>query len=141
MDKQQNIQQPVAWVWQFEDGEFYETPHHTKEECERDCCGYDGMAVPLYTAPPVPRDVLMAFGEAVCDECARHYLGDEEDSEIDLSAIADRYASRVQPEPVNQQLLVALKRLLHKAYKQNWQDNYPSEVECAESAINAAMQK
>lgn len=43
-----------------------------------------------------------------------------------------------QPEPVNQQLLAALKRLLHKAYKQNWQDNYPSEVECAEAAIAAA---
>lgn len=46
--------------------------------------------------------------------------------------------SQAQPEPVNQQTLAALKRLLNKAYKQNWQDNYPVEVECAEAAIAAA---
>lgn len=40
--------EPVAWCWQFPDGYFYETPHQTKEDCERDCCGYDGVAIPLY---------------------------------------------------------------------------------------------
>lgn len=50
----------------------------------------------------------------------------------------DKQQNTQQPEPVNRQMLAALKRLLHKAYKQNWQDNYPSEVECAEAAITAA---
>lgn len=136
MDK--NTQQPVAWVWQFEDGEFYETPHHTKEECERDCCGYDGVAVPCFTTPPMPRDVLMAFGEAVRDavweESGEGWNGEYPGNampKVDISAIADRYASQVQPdriapdvmdalvgndggrkpEPVNQQLLAALKGL------------------------------
>lgn len=94
---EKNTQHPVAWVWQFEDGEFYETPHHTKDECERDCCGYDGMAVPLYTAPPVPRDVLLAFGKEVADEIARSlpFPG-----RADIAALADSYASKAQSEPV-----------------------------------------
>ena len=32
----------------------------------------------------------------------------------------------------------ALKAMLHKAYKQNWNDNYPDEVAQAEAAIDKA---
>lgn len=106
---EKNTQQPVGWVWQFPDGEYYETPHHTKEECERDCCGYDGVAVPCFTAPPMPRDVLMAVAQEVLDECLEYLDGPR--GRINIAAIADRYASKVQPEPVNQQLLAALEDL------------------------------
>lgn len=92
-----NVRKPVAWVWQFPDGEYYEISHRDKDECERDCCGYDGMAVPLYTATPVPRDVLMAFGEAVRDAAKRADFDIGED--VNISAIADRYASQVPAEP------------------------------------------
>ena len=85
----QNTQQPVAWLSIDCIGERYLCFSEPSDNDEK---------LALYTAPPVSRDVLMAFGEAVCDECARHYLGDEEDSEIDLSALADRYASQVRPE-------------------------------------------
>lgn len=67
--------------------------------------------VNLYATPPVPRDVLMAALGACRAECAKHYLGDADDSQIDLAAIADRYASKVQPELVNKQLLASLKRV------------------------------
>lgn len=36
------------------------------------------------------------------------------------------------------ELLAALERMLSKAYKQNWNDNYPEELEQAESAIAKA---
>ena len=84
----------------------------------------------------VPRDVLMAALVEYHGKVSKFLKG--EGGPADVNEVADRYASQVQPGPVNQQLLAALKRLLHKAYKQNWQDNYPSEVECAEAAIAAA---
>mgnify|MGYP000069370064 CR=1 FL=1 len=43
--------EPVAWIWRFPDGGLHETPFGTLAECERDAIGYDGSAVPLYTAP------------------------------------------------------------------------------------------
>lgn len=43
--------EPVAWIWRFSDGELHKTPFGTLAECERDAIGYDGSAVPLYTAP------------------------------------------------------------------------------------------
>lgn len=42
----------VAWIWRFPDGDLYEIPFGTKTECEQECDGYDGEAIPLYTTPP-----------------------------------------------------------------------------------------
>lgn len=136
-----NTQQPVAWVWQFPDGWRYEDPFGTKSECEQNCAGYDGQAIPLYTAPPVPRDVLMAFGTSVHD-AAINAAGDNKNPSplygvmnIDLAAIADRYASKVQPEPVSQQLLAALKMVLDDT---DALDGRPRTYECVMEAIAAA---
>lgn len=53
----------------------------------------------LYTAPPVPHDVAMAFGVEVAELCARHWTsGNCEELAIamcdDISAIADHYAAQ-----------------------------------------------
>ncbi|WP_255478864.1 hypothetical protein [Pantoea sp. ME81] len=37
------------------------------------------------------------------------------------------------------ELLEALQAMLSKAYKQNWNDNYPEEVEAAQAAISKAL--
>lgn len=122
MDK--NTQQPVAWI--DDDGMVF----------WKDGIPPDGTD--LFAAPPVPRDVLMAFGVEVADKShAAGVIGNLFTDE-DIAAIADRYASQVQterksitpqkladhlaaggyakldnratkPEPVNQQLLAALK--------------------------------
>ena len=47
----------------------------------------------------------------------------------------------VKEAAINAQLLEALERVLHKAYKQNWNDNYPEELALAEAAIAAAKEK
>lgn len=39
------------------------------------------------------------------------------------------------------ELLEALQLMLNKAYKQNWNDNYPDELEKAQSAIAKALGK
>lgn len=39
------------------------------------------------------------------------------------------------------ELLEALQSMLSKAYKQNWNDNYPEEVEAAQAAIAKALGK
>lgn len=132
-----NTQQPVAWRYiRRADGKVVhdtiEMVKWTDDQVSYVAKCFDVEVIPLYPAPPVPRDVLMAAMTEVCGWI------DANDPWPDLNEIADRYASKVQPEPVNQQTLAALKRLLHKAYKQNWQDNYPSEVERAEAAIAAA---
>lgn len=99
MSEQQNTQQPVAWIEACDldeavtSGSAAAVIHGTQPDYEY---------VPLYTAPPIPRDVLMAFGEAVLVKAGVFMY------ESDIAALADRYASRVQPEPVNQQLLAAL---------------------------------
>lgn len=148
MDK--NTQQPVA------------APHITDAMIDAIqqvrlidwCCDKDGSPTTvsecsaraiaeavLTSATPVPRDVLMAFGETVREqtlETAWQIGKGKLRSAVDLAAIADRYASQVpperesitpqqladllaaggyaqldkranQPEPVNQQMLAALK--------------------------------
>ncbi len=135
MDK--NTQQPVAWLV-FRSATEYELFISEYNAMQRAKQLGSTAVQPLYTAPPMPRDVLMAVAEAAFLNGHQNANGYEP---RDIDAIVDTYASQAQPDPVNQQLLAALKRLLHKAYKQNWQDNYPSEVECAEAAIDAAMQK
>ena len=55
----------------------------------------------------LPRDVLMALAKSVESELiAGGYVAL---TESQLSTVVDRYASKVQPEPVNQQMLAALK--------------------------------
>lgn len=124
---------PVAWIWQFQDGELYEDVYRAKEECERECCGYDGIAVPLYQNTPVQRDVLMAFGDEVIS--AIHEYNGVDISAVDITDIADRYASKVQPEPANQQLLAALKMVLDD---QESLEGRPRTYECVMEAIAAA---
>lgn len=151
MDK--NTQQPVAWI--DDDGMVF----------WKDGIPPDGTD--LFISPTVPRDVLMAAVRDMAvwifqndklptdgdiADIADRYAGKVQ-PDVELVSYAPDMATSTlrigeeqflfdrhvdQPEPVNQQMLEALKRLLHKAYKQNWKDNYPSEVECAENAISAA---
>ncbi|UOK17930.1 hypothetical protein [Escherichia phage BUCT618] len=37
------------------------------------------------------------------------------------------------------ELLEALKKMVSKAYKQNWNDAYPEEIQSAQAAINKAL--
>ena len=37
------------------------------------------------------------------------------------------------------ELLEALQKMLSKAYKQNWNDAYPEEIQSAQAAINKAL--
>lgn len=97
-----NTQQPVAYRWRF-GSESLDTRWHYSDV---PLVPYSDRTVEsLYTAQPVPRDVLMAFGEEVWSH-GRHAC-----RMPDLAAIADRYASKVQPEPVNQQLQDVAQRL------------------------------
>lgn len=84
MDKE--LMKPVAWI--DDDGMVFWANDIPE----------DGTN--LYTTPPVPRDVLMAFGIEIADKA--HAAGAIGDTFIDeeVAAIADRYASKVQPEPV-----------------------------------------
>lgn len=87
-----NTQHPVA---QITGGKTYMSVE-LLENCPADL---PNGAQP-YLSPPVPRDVLMAFGAAVRDAAKRADFDIGED--VDIEAIADRYAGKVQPEPVNQ---------------------------------------
>ena len=142
MDKQ-HTQQPVAWVRFRSDG-CYEGPIMDSDSRMDGSRRTSGAWTPLYTAPPVPRAVLMAaLWEFHRDFYPSH---DRKNNELGLriSAIADCYASKVQPdvelvsyapdmatctlrigdeqylfdrhvdqpEPVNHQLLAALKPLV-----------------------------
>lgn len=103
--KQRNARQPMAWAV-LRDGEVWRVSRFEPTKM-----GEVGGAVfvPLYTAPPVPRDVLMAFGDDVQQACAVSCIeSNGAVPYVDLSAIADLYASKVQTEPVNQQLLAAM---------------------------------
>jgi len=42
-------------------------------------------------------------------------------------------------EEVKSELLEALQAMLNKAYKQNWNENYPDEIELAQAAIAKAL--
>ena len=111
MDK--NTQQPVAWV--VYNGWRKELPFLTEEaasdfvaaeQLHSDLSGSLAAyrVIPTYTAPPVPRDVLMAALNEVntkyMEVCGAQF-GDEY-----IAALADRYASKVaQAGPVNRQLL------------------------------------
>ncbi|WP_053074688.1 hypothetical protein [Pluralibacter gergoviae] len=55
---------------------------------------------------------------------------------VNDEAIQDAQLISAAPE-----LLEALQAMLKKAYKQNWNDNYPDELLAAESAINKALGK
>lgn len=128
---EKNTQQPVAWL--VERHAFRASPHG------QDADGHDCLEVtnegepkafPVFVAQPVPRDVLMAFGTAVHD-AAINAAGDNKNPSplygvmnIDLAAIADRYASKVQPEPVNRQLL------------DEWVDAYKSFIGAFDTPIS-----
>lgn len=58
--------------------------------------------------------------------------GDNEQTAIEAQANANLIAAA--PE-----LLEALHAMLNKAYKQNWNDQYPDEVEAAQNAISKAL--
>lgn len=103
--KQQNTQQPVAWRYiRRADGKVVhdtiEMVKWTDDQVSYVAKCYDVDVVPLYTAPPVPRDALMALAEDVRDAVDAAYSPRDDRDMVDLAAIADRYASKVQPEPV-----------------------------------------
>ncbi|MDI9276216.1 hypothetical protein QMZ65_03220 [Pantoea sp. EABMAA-21] len=60
------------------------------------------------------------------------YVGDGFIADVDTLANARLIAAA--PE-----LLEALKAMLNKAYKQNWNDQYPDEIEAAQNAISKAL--
>ena len=129
MNKQQNTQQPVAWLSIDCIGERYLCFSEPSDNDEK---------LALYTARPVPRDVLVllsrweAFGKAMLKAGSilpRNLVADTE------SALADRYACQAQPEPVNQQLLAALKMVLDDP---DALDGRPRTYKCVMEAIAAA---
>ena len=76
--------EPVAWMWRYGDGELSETPFATRSECERDAIGYEGISVPLYTAPQPAhteaevQELLRYFSAYNChsaEEMVRRILG------------------------------------------------------------------
>lgn len=99
MSEQQNTQQPVAYLYtRSADGETF---------VHKSIMNWEGHSrQPVFAAPPVPRDVLMAFGEAVRTACFN--ACDESGGDmgavacVNVADLADRYASQAQPEPACQ---------------------------------------
>ena len=149
MDK--STQQPVAWM--VYNGWRKELPFLT-EEAARDFVNAEQLhsdlsgslaayrVVPTFT---VPRDVLMALAAEVRDatyDAVREsglYPAGSDLPDIDIAAIADRYASHVQPEPVNQQLLRTLHHIEGAAKDIRVERHHIASA--ARAAIDAAMQK
>lgn len=174
MDK--NTQQPVAWM--------LECPTMTGDTGWKLSWNQSGAGVcnrlagedhekALYTAPPVPRDVLMALAAEVRDatyDAVREsglYPAGSDLPDIDIAAIAYRYASQVRPErcqccgylvtesehkgclragraanapePVNQQMLRTLHHIEGAAKDIRVERHHIASA--ARAAIDAAMQK
>ena len=55
--------------------------------------------------------------------------------------VTEEYRANSRLVAAAPELLEALQSMLKKAYKQNWNDNYPDELLAAESAINKALGK
>ncbi len=101
-------QPPVAFRWRY-GAECDDTRWHFSEIPIGSYL--DRTIEPLYLAPP--RDVLMAAMREVQEQSAvfaKQYVVSEPFIRhcINLGEIADRYASQVRPEQVNQQLLRTL---------------------------------
>lgn len=64
------------------------------------------------------------------------YAGDGVDNEQVATANDCHDADLIAAAP---ELLEALQAMLSKAYKQNWNDKYPEEVEAAQAAISKAL--
>lgn len=104
-NEQQNTQHPVAVTTAVPaDAENYLRQKYGAARAHPEwraleAAFYAGMKLQAdrNAAPPVPRDVLMAFGEAVRDAWLEYEDGQR--FTVDLAAIADRYASQVQSEP------------------------------------------
>ena len=99
MSEQQNTQQPVAWMLECQTmtgdtGWKLSWNQSGAGVCNR-LAGEDHEKA-LYTAAPVPRDVLMAalteINSRYMEVCGAQFGGEY------ISAIADRYASHAQPE-------------------------------------------
>lgn len=65
-------------------------------------------------------------GVFICDVLGHSTSQEEDEANANLIAAA--------PE-----LLEALQAMLNKAYKQNWNDQYPDEIETAQAAIARAL--
>ena len=134
MDK--NTQQPVAWrVTHIDDqDEQYIAACDRRRVAHFQAAPAVWEMTPLYIAPPappVPRGVLMAALVEYHGKVSKFLKG--EGGPADVNEVADRYASQVQPEPVNQQLLAALK-LAESVYRKN------VVVEGEPSSVLSAMQ-
>lgn len=125
-----NTQQPAAYMVMQQgckDGKTFLSEAAAYAELLASPAGSE--LVNLYPAPPVPRYVLMAAlgdamqlaagtAEANIDMHGEDSLAHQELQgaangirDIDIAAIADRYASQVQPEPVNQQSITRLSQM------------------------------
>ena len=141
MDK--NTQQPVAWrVTHIDDqDEQYIAAWDKRRVAHFQASPAAWEMTPLYIAPPappVPRGVLMAALEEYHGKVSKFLKG--EGGPADVNEVADRYASKVPPEPVNQQMLAALK-LAESVYRKNVVvEGEPSSVLSAMQAAIAAAE-
>lgn len=179
MSEQQNTQQPVLF-YSPNSRELIEQRHQDGYANKVICstARTNEFSESLYTAPA--RDVLMAFGEELFDKIAdnvdRWITGDYAPNGLSeyVATIADRYASRVQPErcqccgylvtqsehkgclragrsatqpePVNQQMLAALKQAKNSllAFKlmpgqsNAWEEHDEENLVAINAAIAAA---
>lgn len=53
--------------------------------------------------------------------------------------VTEEYAANTRLVSAAPDLLEALQEMLNKAYKQNWNDQYPDEVSKAQAAISKAL--
>lgn len=65
---------------------------------------------------------------------------------LDIIAVVGTYMTSTEEDYANAsliaaapELLEALQKMVSKAYKQNWNDAYPEEIQSAQAAINKAL--
>lgn len=112
MSDKPNTQQPVAWRHKVVEPDGSEGVMFSRG---KDCpwvhwkdaykAGCVFTVQPLYTAPPVPRDVLVKALDDMMYHCACQWSNSDPDKMVelcrdDIERIADCYASKVQPEHV-----------------------------------------
>lgn len=80
-----------------------------------------------------------------------HFLASEDETNDDFAIIDDgsaygEYGAVIDVDGDNAkliaaapELLEALQKMVSKAYKQNWNDAYPEELQSAQEAINKAL--
>lgn len=60
---------PCLWMWQFDNGEWFDDPFPTEEECEDALSECGGQAHPLYPAPPMRSLSDSQLRALILEEC------------------------------------------------------------------------